>query len=396
MENDVLSAAIGTKEHPGRTRGQGVYTIWKDGRPEHQHMYRKRRLPRVLREAEQEAIITQRVTERLQAQMESRIAEQVQSQLQLAMQEFIARQGQGVDIRNQCSPVLTRKSSQASVPDDSSGQKHPVDEIIQATRCSLLLRLVGDVPIEAAAGMAYPCKEGDILHGVMMERGNTKVTVDRVHDTFSCVPLPFSPNDEVTMLGHAVGTFIQWPKKDIVLVDGTPQIIPDDARRDETVHEHRVRASSVETAPERAVQSLPEVLPAEPGVKKKRGRPSKAKSTETRKGKGKVAEQSFLDDTLPFAPLADKYVLGEPWIKDPKRMRELQASQGYTKILHDYYRRECVKPLHERTTSIKVRYYEEHFHHELEDSVFFVGFQDLWEMYNLRSLETCIIRCFVL
>ena len=127
--------------------------------------------------------------------MESRIAEQVQSQVQLALHEFVARQGQCQDVNNQCSPVVTRKSSQASVPDDISGQKHPVEEIVEATRCNLLLRLVGDVPIEAASGLAYPCNEGDILHGTPMERGNTKVTVDNVHDTFKCIPLPFSPNE---------------------------------------------------------------------------------------------------------------------------------------------------------------------------------------------------------
>ena len=292
--------------------------------------------------------------------------------------------------------MVTRKSSQASVPDVISAHKHPVDEILEAMACNLLLRLVGDVPVQAASGMAYPCNEGDIQHGTPMEQGNTKVTVDNVHDLFKSIPLPFPPNDEVTMLGHAVGTFIQWPKKDIVLIDRPPPSVHGQEPQDETVGAIPLEPPTVEAAHERATHSQPEVLPDDPAVKQKRAPPSKAKSLETRAAKCKGAKQSFLDDKLPYASLADKYVLGEPWIKDPKRMRELQGAQGYAKTLHDHYLRECAKPLHEQITSIKVRYREEHFHHELEGSKFFVGFQDLWELYNLRSLESSIIRCFML
>ena len=328
--------------------------------------------------------------------MQEQIADQVQSQVQVALQELLARQSQCQDINNQPSPVVTRKSSQASVPDVITGQRHPVDEITVATRCNLLLRLVGDVPVQAASGMAYPCNEGDILHGTPMERGNTKVNIDNVHDLFKSIPLPFSPNDEVTLLGHAIGTFIQWPKKDIVLIDRAPSSVQPQEPHDEPVGATPLEPPTVEAAHERGTQSQPDVLPDDQPVKRKRGRPSKAKSLEIRAAKGKGAKQTFIDDKLPFAPLADKYVVGEPWIKDPKRMREIQVKQGYSKTLHDYYLRECAKPLHERTTSIKVRYREEHFHHELEGCEFFVGFQDLWEMYNLRSLESSIIRCFTL
>ena len=136
--------------------------------------------------------------------------------------------------------------------------------------------------------------------------------------------------------------------------------------------------------------------PNPPAIKRKRGRPFKAKSLETRPPKYKGGKQLFIHDQLPYAPLAEKYVLGEPWIKDPKRMRELQVVNAYANRLHDYYLRECAKPLHERTTSIKVRFYEEHFNHDVEGYEFYVGFQDLWELYNLRSLESSIIRCFTL
>ena len=39
-ENDVLTKALGTKEHPGRTRGFGSKVPWKKGFPNDLHKYK--------------------------------------------------------------------------------------------------------------------------------------------------------------------------------------------------------------------------------------------------------------------------------------------------------------------------------------------------------------------
>ena len=108
-----------------------------------------------------------------------------------------------------------------------------------------------------------------LVHGTPMERGNTKVTVDDVHDLFKSIPLKFPPNDEVTMLGQAIGTFIQWPKKDIVLLDRRPPSVHGLEPQDETLGALLEREPSVEAAPERPTHLHPEVSPNPPAVKRK-------------------------------------------------------------------------------------------------------------------------------
>ena len=145
--------------------------------------------------------------------------------------------------------------------------KHPVDEIVESMPCKLLLRLVDDVPLEAATGMAYPCNEGDILHGTSMERGNMKVTVENVNDFFKSIPLKFSPNDEVTMLGQAEGTFIQWPKRDVRLHDRHPPSVQGVEPRDETLNDLPDSEPSVAPEVGRRAHSYPQDSPMQPPPK---------------------------------------------------------------------------------------------------------------------------------
>ena len=51
-ERDILSAALGNKEHPGRTRGIGLYDQWKDGFSKDSETYRSRKRAKAEREAE--------------------------------------------------------------------------------------------------------------------------------------------------------------------------------------------------------------------------------------------------------------------------------------------------------------------------------------------------------
>ena len=42
-ENDILTKALGKKEHPGRTRGIGSKVPWKKGFPQDLYRYKSRR-----------------------------------------------------------------------------------------------------------------------------------------------------------------------------------------------------------------------------------------------------------------------------------------------------------------------------------------------------------------
>jgi len=72
-EKDVLTQALGTKEHPGRTRGTGVVP-WKLAFPQESNTYRSRSRGR----AEHEAEYLRRLKE-MEDRMEARIEATVEA-----------------------------------------------------------------------------------------------------------------------------------------------------------------------------------------------------------------------------------------------------------------------------------------------------------------------------
>src|SRR5436190_7093039 len=58
-----------------------------------------------------------------------------------------------------------------------------------------------------------------MLHGVMLQLEFARVQVDKIIETFTNCPLPnVQEGDEMQKIGDAVGSFVQWPKKDIILL----------------------------------------------------------------------------------------------------------------------------------------------------------------------------------
>ena len=86
--------------------------------------------------------------------------------------------------------------------------------------------------------MAYPCKLGDILHGTPMERSNMRVSVDSVKDHCKSILLQFPSNEEVTLLGQAEGSFVQWPKRDVLLDATHPPSVEGVEPRGEAMYDH--------------------------------------------------------------------------------------------------------------------------------------------------------------
>src|SRR5438132_8591821 len=58
-----------------------------------------------------------------------------------------------------------------------------------------------------------------MLHGVILQAEFARVQVDKIIETFANCPLPnVQEGDEMQTIGDAVGSFVQWPKKDIILL----------------------------------------------------------------------------------------------------------------------------------------------------------------------------------
>ncbi|KAI3746871.1 hypothetical protein L6452_09313 [Arctium lappa] len=75
--------------------------------------------------------------------------------------------------------------------------------------------------ILVAKGLAYPLST-DVLHGNPLEEGFMKVQVDMVMDGCEDYDLPVPmPNADIEKLGQAIGNFIQWEIRSVVLRQST-------------------------------------------------------------------------------------------------------------------------------------------------------------------------------
>ena len=123
-----------------------------------------------------------------------------------------------------CSINMTSLSADLKPPDnyipkEVPSERYPVDNIEAATKCKLLLpTTVGsDNIIEVGMGLAFPCGEEQTIHGLLLEPGYARVSVDMVYRNCTSLPLPIPPTDDIRTLGEAVHSFKKWPKKFITL-----------------------------------------------------------------------------------------------------------------------------------------------------------------------------------
>jgi hypothetical protein len=315
---------------------------------------------------------------------------------------------------------------------------YPVNYIKVATPCKLIVRLQCGDGIEAARGLAYPTEQGEFIDGQPIERENAKVTLQQVERVFEPMKLSFHLSKEITLLGHAQGRNIQWPRRDIILeeshpsaplIDTAPQK-PNDASSPSITKKNEVQV--IETPPVLDFLPIKETsealgLPSTPeghevveeenqmielpltieeqevaveihctpkAQKKTTGKRKWQINMGSRDNKAKLeAPKVQIYKEYPEAALVEKYVLGHPWLKPPHRILSLGP---WSRRLHDYYMHQCRLPLRERTTLISVEFKREHFHHDYGQCKFCVSFLDLWEFYNYREVETSIIRVFAL
>ena len=189
-ENDLLTKALGNKEHPGRTRGIGSKVGWKHGFPDAAGQYKTR--------------------DRYKKTLEEQIQEQVKVQFEKMWNEKEKERAALMLIEQPTSPGF--RSSVGSTHVDS--QRYPVDDITEATPCILHVPVgKGDFTVEAATGQAIP---GRVFHNQDIPAGYAKVQVDSVQPIFMKYKLDISTPEGIEILDEAVGNFILWPRRDII------------------------------------------------------------------------------------------------------------------------------------------------------------------------------------
>src|SRR5438105_2282535 len=155
-----------------------------------------------------------------------------------------------------------------------------------------------------------------MLHRVMLQAEFARVQVDKIIETFANCPLPnVQEGDEMQTIGDVVGSFVQWPKKDIILLSlpsGT-RCSPSDAPMLPQEVEQEVRSNQM---PDSSLS-----LPALPHVKTSHSDRIQSKSVGTSKVRAtrfkKCALMKKSDIEFPTAEVAHKYEAGKSMVDNP-------------------------------------------------------------------------------
>ncbi|KAH1250007.1 hypothetical protein GmHk_05G013263 [Glycine max] len=211
---DVLAAAIGRPEHPGRVcaAGAGVTIKKYFGST-----------PRTSRNASS-----------LPPDELQQLTQQIRDQLKESITEKVTRQGLVVPPEPLVGPGPSgpRVSTKGSCVDPSGNDPETGD----SDRCGLYIE--ADPARLVAMGRVY---EGStIVHNTPLLPGQVKVSVEEATDADAPVPVP---TDEVSLVGQALHTFLAWPTHlvkslslQVVVSPPKPPLKPDpEVRWDATV-----------------------------------------------------------------------------------------------------------------------------------------------------------------
>nr|AAM74362.1 Hypothetical protein similar to putative retroelements [Oryza sativa Japonica Group] len=178
-EDDLLTKALGTKEHRGRTWGIRSTVLWKYGFLD----------KRTSNKAEKDARLEAKIRASIRVELTSEFDEKLESMRAKIRQEIREEQH---------NPQAAAAAAQ--------------EELGKPTSCTLTVRVMPTFMVPAAEGLAYKPTPETRVHGPQLRADCAKVQVDSVKPEYELFLLKYPPNDEVLSLGNARGTFIQWPK----------------------------------------------------------------------------------------------------------------------------------------------------------------------------------------
>jgi hypothetical protein len=202
-EKDMLTAAIGTPEHPSRVRGISSTLPWGKAFHEHQSSYKKRG--------------------RYKKQLEDKMRE-------ISKQELIGFfiQQQQASVGHSAENLISGGSGQVppnlmlaqigSIPTPSSvdsiaNTKHPMDDIVEDTPCKLVIPYERKLDKFREVGTAMALTGHVFPNPPPPEYAWVQVVL--VSDE-SC-EIDISTEDGIELLGDARNQYILWHRRDIIL-----------------------------------------------------------------------------------------------------------------------------------------------------------------------------------
>ncbi|KAH1197639.1 hypothetical protein GmHk_18G051379 [Glycine max] len=193
---DVLAAAIGRPEHPGCVRAAGASVTIK------QYFGSAPRTSHIASSMPPDEL--QQLTQQIRDQLEESITEKVTRQVMASFSHLQSQmQSQGVAVPPEPvvgpGPSIPRVITKGSCVDPSGNDP----EIGDSDKCGLYIK--ADPARLVAIGRVY---EGSTaVHNTPLLPGQVKVSVEEVRDADAPVPVP---TDEVSLVGHALHTFLAW------------------------------------------------------------------------------------------------------------------------------------------------------------------------------------------
>ena len=194
---DVLAAAIGRPEHPGRVRAAGAGVTIK------QYFGSAPRTSRSASSLPPDEL--HQLTQQIRDQLEESITEKVTRQVMASFSHLQSQmQSQGLAVPPEPlvgpGPSGPRVSTKGSCVDPSGNDPETGD----SDSCGLYIE--ADPARLVAMGRIY---EGTtVVHNTPLLPGQVKVSVEEVTDADAPVPVP---TDEVSLVGQALHTFLAWP-----------------------------------------------------------------------------------------------------------------------------------------------------------------------------------------
>lgn len=406
-QRDVLTEALGTPEHPGRTRGLGLVP-WKLAFQDHTEEYRRRKRGRsTYTDSEIDALVASRVQEQMQIQTQV-LQEVMHQKLQQAMANMDAGRAQQLQpsVPPEEQPLHSPdglKSSCASAKQASDVDYYPVDDITVRTPCQLHVK-AGNLSLVVAQGMVYPKETGAVLHGTAIPPGYAKVSVDEVGRAYRGLELDVPGGDGIKTLGDAIHTFIVWPKRYIAVDSGCDNDASSNPRASPPpsvggppapAPPESALPPANDPPPSKVIKSAPtgskqksHSARRQPVAKRtpaKQLRSARAPKPPTSKPPAqKTVDFAYEDREYEEAPIVPVYKVGMPLLPEDK-MASLPTQMLR---LHEWYMERSKRP--DLQQFISFQYKEEDFHSI--DSTEYMDFSDLWQVYNQDAVDICFMK----
>ena len=423
-DKDVLSQVLG-KEQTGRMRGVSSYFGWKFW-PNYEDMYRKRKRSDVDTDAIKEEIrgeVLRDVIAMLRAQGVN--LPDLPSNTNLP---DLPSNTNLPDLPSNTLPSMGAKdNSFASGADavcnnvqldgpggNGNSYPNPMDLLTEPTYCTLVSNS-GGYPVEVAKGQVFPNRT--VLHSVPIQDGYVVVLVDFVHPGHESFVLTPPPNDEITTLGEALFTWIQWSKSGIVI---SPKEAPSKSSLEPTRPGRSAKvtlkdlACKVSSSHDEKYESAPIVGKCAskelaegkkktnnsthgPAVSVASSRAHKSKNTKRDQQVGGKQQQqaeptkssrSTPEDSLLIRPNS-KFNFGQPMLSEEEI---LQAGPKCAE-LHIYYMNACAMG---RNIGIIGRVKSHFFLLDGQYVPLTVGFEDVFDLLTFDSLDVAILRVITL